>query len=681
VDNHHYCTVWYYRRSNIKPNSLTKLRLDESVSTIPLVGKKYQQLLQTLGIVTIKDLIYYFPRDYFDSSKVYRIADLNRVEKKTFIATVDSIRSVRTKRRNFSIQMARLKDEFDSIEATWFNQPFLKDSLKVGQSYIFSGRLNPKNYKPQVLSPDYEEIKEEQVHIGLITPIYGLTAGISNKWLRSRIKWLIQKIDYVTDITESLPPEIIKKYTLTGLREALTQVHFPQDKQKLKEARYRLAFEELLVIQRKIYEQNRKSAHLHAPEIRPDEHMITRFISSLEFALTPDQTKSIQEILQDLSSGVPMNRLLSGDVGSGKTIVAIAATLATAIEGYQVAILAPTTVLANQHFASFKELLKNFKFSIELITSESQIKNGKGNSSDIVIGTHSLLHRKGKLFQNLGLVIVDEQHRFGVEQREDLRKTFTDPTTNKTVHLLNMTATPIPRTLALTLFGNLEVSEIKTKPKSRQATKTYIVPEKKRTKALEWIRERSLEGVQTFWIAPLIEESEKLEVASVKKIYSNLKQELNDVNIELLHGKLKAEEKRTLLNKFRDFNNNKIHVLVSTSVIEVGIDIPNANVIVIEGAERFGLAQLHQLRGRVGRSDQPSWCYLFTSSEPTDEQKNRLNFFANESDGFRLAEFDLKSRGPGEVYGTRQSGIPNLKIASIFDLELVKKTSEAAKLL
>ncbi len=681
MDNHHYCTVWYYRRSNIKPNSLTKLRLDESVSTIPLVGKKYQQLLQTLGIVTIKDLIYYFPRDYFDSSKVYRIADLNRVEKKTFIATVDSIRSVRTKRRNFSIQMARLKDEFDSIEATWFNQPFLKDSLKVGQSYIFSGRLNPKNYKPQVLSPDYEEIKEEQVHIGLITPIYGLTAGISNKWLRSRIKWLIQKIDYVTDITESLPPEIIKKYTLTGLREALTQVHFPQDKQKLKEARYRLAFEELLVIQRKIYEQNRKSAHLHAPEIRPDEHMITRFISSLEFALTPDQTKSIQEILQDLSSGVPMNRLLSGDVGSGKTIVAIAATLATAIEGYQVAILAPTTVLANQHFASFKELLKNFKFSIELITSESQIKNGKGNSSDIVIGTHSLLHRKGKLFQNLGLVIVDEQHRFGVEQREDLRKTFTDPTTNKTVHLLNMTATPIPRTLALTLFGNLEVSEIKTKPKSRQATKTYIVPEKKRTKALEWIRERSLEGVQTFWIAPLIEESEKLEVASVKKIYSNLKQELNDVNIELLHGKLKAEEKRTLLNKFRDFNNNKIHVLVSTSVIEVGIDIPNANVIVIEGAERFGLAQLHQLRGRVGRSDQPSWCYLFTSSEPTDEQKNRLNFFANESDGFRLAEFDLKSRGPGEVYGTRQSGIPNLKIASIFDLELVKKTSEAAKLL
>lgn len=653
------------------------MKLDDPISTIPLVGPKYQKILKRLEIETIKDLITYFPRNYFDSSKIHTINELSRQEKKTFKAVITDFKATRTKKKNFTIQTAIAADKDDAVEIIWFNQPFLKNTIKIGEEYIFSGKLSSKSYKPQVQSPEFEQVKEQQVHLGLLTPIYPLTEGISGKWLRSRIKWVVDKLDYIVDLNEHLPKTIINKYKLEPIKFAVNQIHFPDNRTNLAKARRRIAFDELLKIQIQIQKQKQANRRLRAKQISLNNKLLEELISNFGFDLTNDQHKAVKEIAQDLSKPSPMNRLLSGDVGSGKTIVAIAASLLTAKAGYQTAILTPTTVLADQHFKSFTNLLKPFGISTKLVSSNSTKKDTK--SAQVIIGTQAILFQKTELFADLALVVVDEQHRFGVEQRESLVKSFTDPKTKTSVHLLNMTATPIPRTLALTLFGDLEVSAIKQKPRARKPTKTYIVPEEKREDAVKWIDTKAKQGIQIFWITPLIEESDKLEVASVKKTYSALTDRLKELNIELLHGQIKPQAKQNLLEKFRDFDKNHIHMLVSTSVIEVGIDIPNANIIVIEGAERFGLAQLHQLRGRVGRSSQDSWCFLFTSEVPEGDLRARLEYFAKKKDGFKLAEYDLQRRGPGEVYGTRQSGIPELKVANIFDLELVKTTRQAAQ--
>jgi len=684
VDNYNCCAVWDHTCSSTKLDPIPiisciipTLKLNDSVSKIPLIGPKYEALLLQLGAKTVQDLLYYFPRTYFDSSKVHEITDLDREEKKTFVATVLKFSSIRTRKKRMTIQSALVEDDSAQIDIMWFNQPFLKDSLKVGEKYIFSGKLNPKSYKPQVSSPEHEPIKESQTHVGLITPIYPLTQGLSNKWLRSRIKWLIDKLDYVTDLEETLPKKITTKYKLTNLFEALRAIHFPETQKELKAAETRLGFEELLEIQVKMLKRKKSIEQLTGPSINPDRTLIKEFISKLDFELTQGQTKAIDELADDLSDKKPMNRLLSGDVGSGKTIIAIAASLLTVKSSKQVAILVPTTVLADQHYQTFTQTLQDYDIKISQVSSNKNIEADTKNA-DIIIGTHALLHQKKELFSNLGLTIIDEQHKFGVEQREDLRKTFTNKTKKNAPHFLTMTATPIPRTLALTLFGDLEVSELKEKPSSRKPVKTHLVPENKREDALKWIEKKAKTGIQIFWIAPLIEESEKLQVKSVKTLFKELQESLPDLNVKLLHGKIKPKEKQKTLDDFSNFKDEKIHTLVSTSVIEVGIDIPNANIIVIEGAERFGLAQLHQLRGRVGRSEKQAWCFLFTSTKPTSDQRKRLRYFAKENDGFNLAEFDLQRRGPGEVYGTRQAGIPDLKIASIFDMELVKKTREAA---
>lgn len=651
------------------------MKLEDPISTIPLIGPKYQKTLSKLDITTIGEFIAYFPRNYFDSSKIHKIEELSREEKKAFKAVLLDIKNTRTRKRNFTIQTGLAEDESGAVELIWFNQPYIKDTLEVGKEYIFSGKLNPKSYKPQVQSPQFEEVKAEQTHLGLITPIYALTDGISNKWLRSRMKWLIDKLEYITDLEETLPTTTIKKYNLISQKEALRNIHFPKSQRELKQAKHRLGFEELYQIQLQIQKEKLKYAKQRAPIMGKAEEQVHKMIRQLNFELTKDQQKAIEEITKDLKTSQPMNRLLSGDVGSGKTIVAIAATLLTVKNDHQVAILAPTTVLAEQHYQTFKHLLKEFKLNVTLISGKTNSKEIE--NSDVVIGTHAILYKKYKLFTNLGLVIIDEQHRFGVSQREELRETFSD--TKNGIHTLTMTATPIPRTLALTLFGDLDVSEIKEKPNMRKPVKTHIVPENKRSDAYKWINEKAQEDIQVFWVAPLIEESEKLEATSVNEVSKVLGDKLPETKKLVLHGKMKEEEKQDLLKKFKNYSENKVNILISTSVIEVGIDIPNANIIVIEGAERFGLAQLHQLRGRVGRSDQQAWCFLFTSNEPTEEQQERLKYFSGVNDGFKLAEYDLTRRGPGEVYGTRQSGIPNLKIANIFDLKLVKETREAAQ--
>jgi len=646
------------------------LKLQDPISTIPLIGPKYQKNLANLAIHNIQDLLYYFPRNYFDSSKLHKISSLNHQEKKSFIAQVKSIKSVRTRKRNFTIQTALVEDENDEVELVWFNQPFLKNSLKEGQKYIFSGKLNPKSYNPQVQSPVFEEIKEEQTHVGIITPSYPLTESLSNKWLRSRIKWLIKNFEFVTDITENLPPKIIKQYELLDIRTALRNIHFPKNDKLLKKARHRLGFEELLEIQLKIVKARKEQEKFIAPKIKLSKKSLDKLLNSLEFELTPDQQKVYKDLLEDLSKETPTSNLISGDVGSGKTIIAIISSLAAATSSYQTAILAPTTVLAKQHFDTFSKTLLPFDIKCELLTKDQKTPS----KSDIVIGTHSILFQKAKAFDRLGLVIIDEQHRFGVEQRQELKKFFTKD--KRTVHTLSMTATPIPRTLALTLFGDMKVNTIKSKPKKRKIVKSFLVPEKKRTNSYKWIKDKINEGIQVFWIAPLIESDEKSQIKSIQELEKNLKTNLADTKIQTLHGKMKEIEKQAII---KDFKSKKFDILLSTSVIEVGIDIANANIIVIEGAERFGLAQLHQLRGRVGRSEAQAWCFLYTTTEPNEDQKSRLEYFVKENDGFKLAEFDLNRRGPGEVYGTKQAGIPNLKIANIFDLELVKTTRQAAE--
>lgn len=650
------------------------MRTIEPISKVPLVGPQKTKLLNRLGIYTLGDLLTHYPSRHFDSSKLYSISELRRQEKRAFKAKLISFREIKTRKRGFTIQTALLEDKTESIQAVWFNQKFLKNSLKEGKTYIFAGQIDPKKTKPQIIAPEFEELKEEQIHVGTISPIYPLTAGISNKWLRSRTRWLIDKLNYLTDLEDQFDQDFLTKYKLLSKKETLENIHFPKTQNKLKKAKYRLAFEEMFNIQKRVVKEEKDFKNLNAPSLNIAKKELLKFLEKLDFSLTKDQKESINQIKNDLSQTTPMRRILSGDVGTGKTIVAIASTFIATKNNKQVAILAPTTVLAEQHYQNFSKLLPKKKIS--LITANT--KNIERN--EIIIGTHAILTKKEHLFENLGLIIIDEEHKFGVEQRNTLQKFVEQSHKNKSPHVLKMTATPIPRTLALSIFGHQKVSTIKTKPKERKPIKTIIAPENKRENALEWIRRQiTQKKTQVFWVAPRIENDNENNSKSVEEITKSLTTHYEgNITITSLHGRLKNEEKDKILSEFRDSETYGQHILVSTSVIEVGIDIPNANIIVIEGAEKFGLAQLHQLRGRVGRGDKESWCLLFTTSEPTKEQKERLEFFKQHNDGFHIAEFDLQNRGPGEVYGTKQSGIPNLKYANIFDMDLIKTTREAA---
>ncbi|HEC64196.1 MAG TPA: ATP-dependent DNA helicase RecG [bacterium] len=663
------------------------LNLEDPITKVPLIGPRYKEILEYLGIQTIEDLLYYFPTRFDDASKVNLISKLNANENLTIKAKVLEIKSIRI-RGGRSMQRGLIEDESGQVEVLWFNQPFLTKNLRQDLVFLFRGKLNPKSKKPQLSNPEYElvneEIVQESVHLGRIRPIYALTEGISSKWLRSRIKWVVDRIGKELEIEESLPKEITDKYKLLDLNSALKWIHFPESEEKIKEARDRLGFEEMLVIQVQLEKKRRRRMKFKARKIGTDSKLKEELINNLGFQPTKAQLRVIKEIQSDIGKAVPMNRLLQGDVGSGKTLIAIDAALHTAKAGLQTVILVPTSVLAKQHYDSFSDMLNPFDIEVDLITSatpkDKKERRKKKSEGSILIGTHAILHRKEQLIKDLGLLVIDEQHRFGVKQRKEIAKDIEKLTKTSSPHQLTMTATPIPRSVVLTFFGDIDVSRIDEMPPGRTPTKTHLVPDKKRNSSYKWIKEKVEKGVKVFWITPLIEESDKLETKSVEETYKHLTKDIfPDLKIQKLHGRINPDEKQKILD---DFTEGKFQILVSTSVIEVGIDIPDADIIVIEGAERFGLAQLHQLRGRVGRREKESWCFLFTSDgDETEEQNARLSYFAGENDGLKIAEYDLKRRGPGEVYGTKQAGIPNLRIADFHDVKLIEKTREAARLL
>jgi len=646
------------------------LTTTDPVTTIPFIGPKQAQLLSKLGILTVGDLLEYYPVYYKDTSKTVTLIELNRDFKQTVKVTIEDIKNIRIKNGKF-IQKGIVSDNTGSCEVTWFNQPYLTKSLKKGMEVLISAKLDVASTKPIIISPEYEVVKEENIHLGRIAPIYPLTKGVSAKWLRTRFAFLVKKLEDISGL-KTLPKDIEEKYQLISTPKALQGIHMPKNEDDIVKARKKLAFMELTEIYLKLFKEKQQRTAAKAPDVAKVGDRQEYFKNEFPYELTKSQMKALSEINQDLIDGSPMYRLLQGDVGSGKTIVALLAAVPIMESGYQCVILAPTSVLAKQHYQNALTIFKEH-YKISLITAEDSPSNNS-DAADLIIATHAILYNKEKYIKNLGLLVIDEQHRFGVEQRRELLE-LKAPECKP--HLLHMTATPIPRSVALTLFGEIDVSII-DKPQGRLDPVTRIVEQDKKMISWEWISEQIKNGGQVFWICPLIEETEEPDDSTIKVLDQTqaLKKLWPKFRIEYLHGKLKAKEKDAII---KDFQEGRIDVLVSTTVVEVGIDIPRANIIVIENAERYGLAQLHQLRGRVGRRNQKSWCLLYTPMLDNEKIRSRLTFFSQENSGIKIAEFDLKQRGPGEVYGTIQSGIPQLKIANFGNTEFLALVRQAAQ--
>ena len=662
------------------------LTLDTKIEEIKKVGPAYLKKLHKLKIKTIRDLFFHFPHRYDDFSQTTPISQLKEGQKATIEAKIVEIKNTRLYHKRMTLTNALVKDDSGTIKVVWFNQPYLADTLKKGKLVNLSGKLTFSKNTLCLSNPAYELSQGETVHTGRLVPIYPITEGLTSRYLRYIIKPLLGLTSQIIDF---LPDEIKKKSKLLNLGEAIKEIHFPDNLFLAQKARQRLGFDELFLIQLTTLRQKQNLAHEKAIPISFNQTLVKSFVESFAFKLTDDQRLAAWEIFQDLNRNQPMNRLLNGDVGSGKTIVACMAGLEVAQAGYQVALMAPTEILANQHFRTFKDIFKKQKLKIVLLTRTSkdkakikkQITDGK---ADIVIGTHALI-QESISFKNLSLAIIDEQHRFGVAQRAAFQKKIYSikdglPTTP---HLLSMTATPIPRTLALTIYGDLDISLIKELPRGRKKIITKIVTPIGRQESYDFIRKQIENKKQAFVICPLIDESENLssrggltELKSVTQEYEKLSREIfPQFKIAMLHGKLKPKEKEEIMDKFKK---RKIDILVSTSVIEVGVDIPKATVMIIEGADRFGLSQLHQFRGRIGRSIHQSYCYLFTDSD-AKKTYQRLKAIITAKDGFELAEQDLKIRGAGDFIGTRQWGLPDLAMASLDDLNLIKKSRQAAQ--
>lgn len=669
------------------------LTLETKIEEMKKVGPAYLKRLRKLKLATIRDLFFHFPRRYDDFSQIVPINQLETGQLATILGTVAEIKTIRTFRRKITLTEAIIKDETGSVKAIWFNQPYLNQTLSKGKKVWFAGKaVSEKNVF--CFSNPVCEIAglKEPVHTGRLVPIYHETAGLTSRYIR----FLIRPLLYLSGrIKEFLPFSVRKEFDLMDLAKAVRQIHFPDNQTLVHLARQRLAFDEMFLTQLAVLEQKEKLSKEKAVSIPFEQKLIKSFVKKLPFQLTDDQRRSAWEIIKDIEKEKPMNRLLNGDVGSGKTAVAAIAALGAAKAGYQTALMAPTEILAKQHFETFKRLLQKFNLKIGLLTGSENIvnsakvkrlqmkKNIKAGKINLVIGTHALI-QEDVAFKKLALVVVDEQHRFGVTQRAALQKKICQiedglPTIP---HLLSMTATPIPRTLSLTLYGDLDISLLREMPKGRQKIITRIVPPDQRQKAYDFVRNQIKQKRQVFVICPLIEESEKLsakigqtEVKSVTREYEKLSKEIfPDLKIAMLHGRMKVKEKDETMKKFQE---GKTDILVSTSVIEVGIDIPNATLMLIESAERFGLAQLHQFRGRIGRGEHQSYCFLFTESS-VQKTSRRLSALLTCKDGFELAEKDLKLRGPGDFFGERQWGLPDLTMSCLDDVELIKKARQAA---
>lgn len=650
---------------------------DKSLDKVLRTTTRHIKRLNNLGVKSIKDFILYFPRTHTDNSQYTKIIDLKTNETASIKGKISNLFNMRSKYGKV-ITRGLFSDDTGAIEVVWFNQPHLTRFLPRNKEIVLTGKAKYAFGKISFPGASYEVIKqyEEQLHSGRIVPVYHETEGISSKWIREKLKPVID--GYIQLFEDYIPEEIRKEHGLIPLRRAIKNIHFPESDEMLDLAYQRLSFDELFILQLKVLQKKWHWQQINSKDAKPMEkipEVIKQARNSLPFELTNAQNKVLTEILEDLKRPYPMNRLIQGDVGSGKTIVAVLAALNSVKNGYQVTVMAPTEILAKQHYQNFVKILTPFGLNIQFIagsSSKSQkedvLRQMKTGTADIIIGTHSLI-QKGISFKNLGLAIIDEQHRFGVKQREVL-KSLGSP------HMLTMTATPIPRTLAITIYGDQDISIIDEMPKGRQEIITKVVPERKRTQAYRWIEDQIKKGRQAFIICPLIDESDSIEVKSVTQEYARLQEHIfPNLELTFLHGKLKQEEKDLIM---KDFKENKIHILVSTSVIEVGIDIPNATIMLIEGAERFGLSQLHQFRGRVGRGGFKSYCFLFTNALSEDGKK-RMHAMEKYASGFKLAEMDLELRGPGEVYGVKQSGIPDLKMASLTDSKTVEKARSSAQ--
>jgi len=660
------------------------------VAQLNRVGKAMAKKLENLGIKTVQDLLYYFPFRYDDFRKVVAIKDLQSDETVTVNGRINLIANRRSFKTRKIITEALVEDNTGSVRVVWFNQPFLTRVLKTGDNISLSGRVSADMLGAQFVSPVYEKITTKQnTHTARLVPIYSLTYGLTEKQLRFLISQVLSLAD---KLPEWLPEEILESEDLMPIGNAIRGAHFPTDEKDLSECLRRLKFDELFTLQLHSAIERERREKEKAPVVEFREREIKEFVGRLPFALTKTQKISAWEILGDLGKPHPMNRLLSGDVGSGKTVVAALAGYNTALNGLQTVFMAPTEILASQHFNSLSGLFLGLPVRIALLTrSQAKISGedleslgtigkqkkkvieeiSKGQIA-ITIGTHALLSENIN-FADLGLVIVDEQHRFGVEQRKVLKEKISG---KKRAHFLSMTATPIPRSLALTIYGDLDLSVISEMPVGRKPIITRVVSWDNRAKAYDFIRAQVKNGRQAFVICPLIDAANtSSEKKSVLAEYEKLsKQIFSDLHVGYLHGKMLGREKEKIM---ADFKAGKIDVLVSTAVVEVGVDIPNASVMMIEGAENFGLAQLHQFRGRVGRSIYQSYCLVFSEKESVGV-KERLQFFEKNLDGFKLAEYDLEKRGPGEVYGLEQSGQMELKLANLGDRELIKKTRDWA---
>ncbi len=664
------------------------LRLTDSVKNIihPSVQSRYLKLLDKVGIKTLEDLINYYPVRYEDYSLISPIANLQPGEKVTVIGKVTSFSHKFTKKRGFTIQQAELNDGTGKLKIIWFNQLFLKNIILPGINLSVAGTVETQGKYLVIQNPDFEILKglalgsqgqaliDSLIHTGRLIPVYPETKGLTSKWLRNKIFGVLE-----IKIEDWLPQKILSAESLLGLETALKEIHFPSSSDLLTKARTRLEFDEIFKFQTNGLIRRKQLEEKTSPAIPADRPEINRFISSLPFKLTPGQITAIDQILTDLNQTHPMNRLLQGDVGSGKTIVAAVAALSAIKVGFQTAFMVPTQVLADQHAETLTKFLKSFGVKIALLTGATRTKfSGRAGSHsagkisnsakpDLIIGTQALLYKRAENIidkNKLALVIIDEQHRFGVEQRGKFISEGLSP------HVLSMTATPIPRTVALTLYSDLDVSTLTDMPDGRIPVKTWLVPDFKRLSAYQWIAKQVKQGSQVFIICPFVEDSTLETLKSVKAVtteFEKLKSTFKGLRLSLVHGRLRPKEKTQIL---ADMKAGKIDILVATPVVEVGVDIPGAKIIVIEGAERFGLAQLHQLRGRVGRNDSQSYCLLFSTD---NSASGRLNIMEKISDGFRLAEMDLKMRGPGSMWTTFQHGWPEFKIADISDFKKVNK--------
>ena len=657
------------------------MELSTPISSLPGIGTYFTYKLKKVGVETIGDLINYIPARYQDFSLITQISTIQPGEKVTIQGQILEIKNIYT-RTGKKIQQAVISDGQQTIGATWFNQPYLVKSLPPGTQISLSGRVEAFGRKKSIVAPQWEKLtpydKLSTLHTGRLVPIYAETEGLSSKWLRAKIAQVLPLA--IDEIKDPLPDQTLKKYNLLPFAKSLTIAHFPKTLEEAERARRRIAFNELFELQlkslvRKKQWKEEKVAHGFVL----DEEKIRQFLNNLPFELTRSQHKAGREILQGLTREVPMNRLLEGDVGSGKTVVAALACFVAHLNGYQSAVMAPTQILATQHYKTLSILLEPFDIKVRLLVGGAQRSPLKGDTSkgcSVVIGTHTLV-QKSVAFERLGFVVIDEQHRFGVRQRAILSE---KADAGRSPHILTMTATPLPRTVALAAYGDLDLSTLDELPVGRTPIKTWVVPPQKREGAYNWIREHVKNtDEQAFIVCPLIDESEKEGFKTVKAATAEFEQlskrVFPDLRLNLLHGKIKGRQKDEIMDKMK---RGEVDILIATPVVEVGIDMPNATIMMIEAAERFGLAQLHQLRGRVGRGNKQSYCLLFTESASQSTLK-RLKSLEKTLSGRELAELDLELRGPGEMYGIAQHGFPELKVASFSDYELIKASHEAAE--